>query len=545
MHRNWADDDEADGAWMDEETSYSSYYALSPAHVSHPATYDATSWSEAEAVQSIHNDIGAWYRRFGRPHRPSLGDEIDVDILYQQRKHDAWQRIVAKFDQVTRYMATPPPTKPAPRRLSVTSSNTPRPSTTDSDAPEANWAGIWYLLGDVEEDRNRRLGQTPSEASMPGDAYVLLQIWSCLGSRDFATVAGVCSDWYRLVYHSKLGQQRWQQIVRRRWKRVPFEDPVVVALCPELDWRKRFIALHRVASNWRRGHHTHETTALPNAFTARCLELTGPTQGVVGDARGVLRFLDASRGVVSEYRAHSYSVSAMAASGPSSPSHVVSGSVDGLVVLHDVARMAAVARLAAHLDAVSSIEFLSPTFVLTAAMDATVRLWDTRSDAPPLVFEDPLRREGALRATGVPDAPSFYKFAADGECSLWDLRRTTEPVRTLTEPIVAAASCWLANRTCVVLEPSGNATLLRNSKVSAAITRPLNRGRPLGCFRVELDDDLLVLASANAVDVYRYPTTLLYSIETPTSLRATGLSRTTVVGIDAAHGVHTLDFALR
>ncbi|EQC34474.1 hypothetical protein SDRG_07803 [Saprolegnia diclina VS20] len=526
MHRNWAnDDDDADGAWMDEEpTTYSPYYASTPYAPPPLPPLGVDAWSEAEAVAEIHAAIGDWQRRF------AVNDETD-DYVQMRRKQDAWQAIAAKVDHVSRYLAAPPP-KP----LSVAS--TPRHS--ESETPEANWAGLWYLLGDMEDDDRRR----SSESRMPGDAYVLLQIWSCLDSRDFANVAGVCSDWFRLVYHSKLGQQRWQQIVKRRWKHLDFEnDRHLHALCPDYDWRKRYIALHRLVGNWRHGRHNSRSRLVPTPAPARSLAVLSPTHLVVGDARGHVRYLNIASSdddPVVEYRAHGYSVSTLAVRS----STLVSGSMDGLLLLHDTERMASLGRLDGHLDAVTSAEFVASSLLLTASMDATVRLWDTRSGAPPVVFEDGSTQLGIRHATSCPEAHTFFTFAADGVASVWDLRRATTPLRVLRDPIPGVASCWLSPRTCVVLDAAGNCTWLKNGKVSGSYAG--NGSRPLGVYTTDLDPSVLVIATSDGVQVCGDATSsstiaALYSV--PLSLRCVSADRTSLYGIDVAHQLHQLAFA--
>ncbi|ETV87218.1 hypothetical protein, variant 3 [Aphanomyces astaci] len=415
MHTNWHSDDSDAASWMDEQGSegHSSSLTHQP-FLLHPNATPSQQRDAnddiAEAIQSIQFDMELWH------------DMYAVSAPYiSPSQQDAWKAIVTQMQQVSHriiggghdvaHEAASLPTVVPERKQ--------RHSSIVSDAqPESYWAGLWSRLGDVENDRNRVM----HARTMPGDEYVLQQIWSCLDSQDFAAVAAVCSDWFRLVYHSKLGQRQWQHIVRSRWPQVHGWDgdhAFVSRVCGTTrDWRHRFITLHKLSSNWQHGRLLHQST-IPVELTPtiRCMQFVDQSRLLLlGDSRGGLQMrnlhrdsapssmeLPAADGVL---RAHNYSVTAISSHGD----RAVSGSVDGTLSVHALSAFHTSPVPHGHLDAITCVE-LHQDVVASGSKDATVRLWDLRNvqSGAALVFEH--RREAVRMATLSPaDATKWLVF---------------------------------------------------------------------------------------------------------------------------------------
>ncbi|KAG9410256.1 hypothetical protein AC1031_018290 [Aphanomyces cochlioides] len=405
MHTNWHSDESDGSSWMDEQGSEGRQSSLTSSFLRPKTPGDAL----AEAVQRIQLDLDLW--------QESYDGEITTGL------EEAWAAIARQVDEVSKQVAAKaifPPPKPKPSLLTIpimSPISRRRINSIYSEAQaESDWAGLWYLLGNTDDDRNRRLGVNRG-SSMPGDAYVLNQIWSCLDSRDFAAVAAVCTDWFRLVYHSKMGQRQWQHIASNRWRHIQDWDKneLVQLLCGStLDWRKRFIALHSLSNNWITGKQTASVTSIQPPVL-KCFQVVKPNEMLVaGDSRGWLRYLNVSGSDSSSqpaYQAHRYSIGAIATPHEYS-NRVLTGSIDGSLSVHDILTGQLVGQLRpSHLDAITSLEMLDNERGLSASHDATVRLWDFRMGYPALVvFEDEARLVSVLGATASPDKTNVLAF---------------------------------------------------------------------------------------------------------------------------------------
>ncbi|ETW05894.1 hypothetical protein, variant [Aphanomyces invadans] len=420
MHTNWHSDDSDGASWMDEQGSEGRSSSLThqpfllrpQTEPSHQPKDDITL-----AIQALQFELEMW------------NDTYAVSAPYiSPSQQDAWKAIVAQVEEVSRQVegvrmknglvavndttasSTTVPARERPRRHN---------SIVSDAQPESYWAGLWYLLGDVENDRNHRLGVV-TERTMPGDAYVLLQIWSCLDSKDFAAVAAVCTDWFRLVYHSKLGQRQWQHMTCHRWPRIrEWDSPFVTRVCgASTDWRERFIALHKLDSNWRNG--TRVALAAPFALlatpTIRCMHfvdesrllLLGTSQGSVQRMEiGTIRTDEQLP--TSAQQVHNFSISAISSHG----TRAVSGSIDGSLCILDLAVPPRASRPlpVGHFDSITSVEMHGDDVVVSSSKDATVRVWDLRTAGRSIVFEDPSRLESVVKATFTPnDSTKFVAF---------------------------------------------------------------------------------------------------------------------------------------
>ncbi|CAK4078889.1 unnamed protein product [Aphanomyces euteiches] len=549
MHTNWHSDESDGSSWMDEQGSEGRQSSVTSSFLRPKTPGDAL----AEAVQRIQLDLDLW--------QESYDGEITTGL------EEAWAAIARQVDEVSKQVAAKailPPPKPEPSLLTIpimSQMSRRRNNSINSEAQaESDWAGLWYLLGNTDDDRNRRLGVNRG-SSMPGDAYVLNQIWSCLDSRDFAAVAAVCTDWFRLVYHSKMGQRQWQHIASNRWRHIQDWDKneLVQLLCGSThDWRKRFIALHSLSNNWITGKQTASVTSIQPPVL-KCFQVVKPNQMLVaGDSRGWIRYLNVSGSDSSSqpaYQAHRYSIDAIATPQEDS-NRVLTGSIDGSLSVHDILTGQLVGQLRpSHLDAISSLEMLDNERGLSASHDATVRLWDFRMGYPAsVVFEDQARLVSVLGATASPDKTNLLAFYEDGACSVWDMRRAATPVQVFHSAGQYASSTWLSSSTCLAFESNGSYTVYKNLEPTQRFSRYF-KSTPLGSFSIPIDSAAISFGvftgdPSHAIEVYRSPDRLTsrpqcsYTLLSRAPLRCCAIDDSTALyGVDVLGQLCRWDFA--
>ncbi|CAK4121661.1 unnamed protein product [Aphanomyces euteiches] len=342
MHTNWHSDESDGSSWMDEQGSEGRQSSVTSSFLRPKTPGDAL----AEAVQRIQLDLDLW--------QESYDGEITTGL------EEAWAAIARQVDEVSKQVAAKailPPPKPEPSLLTIpimSQMSRRRNNSINSEAQaESDWAGLWYLLGNTDDDRNRRLGVNRG-SSMPGDAYVLNQIWSCLDKQ------------------------------------------------------------RRLSNNWITGKQTASVTSIQPPVL-KCFQVVKPNQMLVaGDSRGWIRYLNVSGSDSSSqpaYQAHRYSIDAIATPQEDS-NRVLTGSIDGSLSVHDILTGQLVGQLRpSHLDAISSLEMLDNERGLSASHDATVRLWDFRMGYPAsVVFEDQARLVSVLGATASPDKTNLLAF---------------------------------------------------------------------------------------------------------------------------------------